>query len=148
VVDDVVILVVVIGGLLVLLLLALVGFVVRRVLLTRPVGTFDCSLRREAGHGNGRWMLGVARYEADRLEWFRVFGLSPRPLRTLSRSRLTIEDRRSPGKGEGRTVMAGAVIVRCHYGGASLEFAMSEAAYNGFAAWIESAPPAPPLFSP
>ena len=67
---------VVVLGLLALALLAL-----RRRLLTRRGGTFDCSLRlREAPHGKG-WVLGVGRYNGDDLEWYRVFSYSPRPRR-------------------------------------------------------------------
>src|SRR3954467_7924982 len=72
----------------------------RRLLLARGVGTFDCSLRRRnARAGRGGWVLGVARYEADRLDWFQVLTVSPRPTRSLSRERLGILGRREPEAG-------------------------------------------------
>jgi hypothetical protein len=116
-------------------------FAVRRYLLTRQGGTFDCSLRRETGRSRGSWIPGVARYESDRLDWFRIFTLSPRPRRSLARTRLVIIERRQPEGTEGYALLSGHVIVRCAYGAATLELSMSEPAYSGFATWLESAPP-------
>src|SRR3954464_7241254 len=62
----------------------------RRLVLARGVGTFDCSLRRPNRRGRGGWVLGVARYEADRLDWFQVLTVSPRPTRSLARERLPL----------------------------------------------------------
>jgi hypothetical protein len=113
----------------------------RRLVLARGVGTFDCSLRRAARRGRGSWVLGVARYEADRLDWFQVLTVSPRPTRSLARERLAILDRRSPDEIQSYAILPGWVVVVCAYGTSTLELAMSEAAYNGLAAWLESAPP-------
>ena len=112
----------------------------RRLLLARGVGTFDCSLRRGTRRGAG-WVLGVARYEADRLDWFQVLTMSPRPTRSLARERLVILERREPEPVQSYAVLPGWVVVLCAYGTSTLELAMSEAAYNGLAAWLESAPP-------
>jgi hypothetical protein len=113
----------------------------RRLLLARGVGTFDCSLRRSNRRGGGGWVLGVARYEADRLDWFQVLTVSPRPTRSLARERLAILDHRDPGEVRSYAVLPGWVVVVCAYGTSTLELAMSEPAYNGLAAWLESAPP-------
>jgi hypothetical protein len=83
----------------------------------------------------------VARYEADRLDWFRVFTMSPRPARSLSRTQLVILERQVPDGPESYSFFPGWVIVRCAYGNRILELAMSDPAYNGLAAWLESAPP-------
>ena len=84
---------------LVTLAIVLVGLwavvLARRLLLARGVGTFDCSLRRRTRRGGG-WVLGVARYEADRLDWFQVLTVSPRPTRSLARERLVILEAREP----------------------------------------------------
>jgi hypothetical protein len=144
--DDLVLSAAVVGGLVALFILFFVLFLVRRWLLARPVGSFDCSLRKDPPPPAGGWMLGVARYEADRLEWYKVFGLSPKPGRTLARTRLVVLETRKAKRGEGN--VGAGVLVRCAYGSSLLEFVMTEPDYNGFAAWIESAPPAPPLFSP
>ncbi len=133
-------------------LLLVVGFgtlVLRRILLSREVGTFDCSMRQEAkassAHVAGRWMLGLARYERDRLDWFRFFALSLRPARSLERGRLVILGRHTPPSPESHSVLPGWVVVRLAYGALTIELAMSEGAYTGLAAWVESAPPGQPV---
>lgn len=115
----------------------------RRLVLARGVGTFDCSLHRSnrRGRRRGGWVLGVARYEADRLDWFQVLTVSPRPTRSLARERLVILDQRQPDEVPSYAILPGWVVVLCAYGTSTLELAMSEAAYNGLAAWLESAPP-------
>jgi hypothetical protein len=130
--------------------LLVVGFgslVVRRMVLGREVGTFDCSMRREShAHVAGRWMLGLARYERDRLDWFRFFAWSLRPARSLDRGRLVILGSDAPDGPESHSVLPGWVVVRCAYGALTVELAMSEPAYNGLAAWVESAPPGQHIF--
>jgi Protein of unknown function (DUF2550) len=130
-----------VGALVGLLVLLAVGVVVRRRWLGRGVGTFDCSLRTTLDKMGKGWTLGVARYEADRIEWFRVFGIVLRPSRVLRRSDLAVAERRYPSGTEAFAVMSGFVIVRCSYDGSQLELAMSEQAYTGFASWLEAAPP-------
>lgn len=130
----------------VLLVAGFGSLVLRRVVLSRDVGTFDCSMRREKSggaraHVAGSWMLGLARYERDRLDWFRFFALSLRPARSLERGALEILGRQAPTGPESPSVLPGWVVVRCGYAGGTVELAMSEAAYNGLAAWVESAPP-------
>jgi hypothetical protein len=131
-------------GLLAVVLLALSAFavlVLRRALLSRSLGAFDCSLRHETIRHRGRWTHGVARYENDRLDWFRVFAVRWRAAESLARRRLVILDSRTPEPAETYSVLPGWVVVRCAYGAVIVELAMSEGAYNGLAAWLESAPP-------
>ncbi len=60
-----------------LVVVGLFVFGLRRRLIQRSGGTFDCSLRWDApekGDSGGKgWAYGVARYNGDRVEWFRVF---------------------------------------------------------------------------
>jgi hypothetical protein len=130
-----------VGALVCLLVLLVVGVVVRRRWLGRGVGTFDCSLRTSLDRVGKGWTLGVARYEADRIEWFRVFGIALSPARVLRRSDLAVQERRYPSGPEAFAVMSGAVIVRCAYESRQIELAMSDQAYTGFASWLEAAPP-------
>jgi hypothetical protein len=131
----------VVAVLVVLCVALLIGFVLRRRWLGRGVGAFDCSLRTSTGaHGKG-WALGVARYQADRIEWFRVFSVSTRPKQVLPRAHLMVQERRVPKGPEAFSVMAGFVIVRCRRGSGFVELAMSEQSYTGFASWLEAAPP-------
>lgn len=127
------------GLLALLILLSFVSFYARRSVLTRGIGSFSCLLR--ADRSGGGWAHGVARYEQDRLDWFQLFGFSLRPTRSLTRNGLEIIERRSPGAADPPGLLPGWVLVRCSYGAITLEFAMSEAAYNGLATWLESAPP-------
>jgi len=133
------------AALVVVALVAIVVLAVRRRVITRRGGTFDCSLRlRPARSGKG-WALGIGRYAGDSLEWYRVFSYATRPRRVMARRELEIVDRRVPEGAEVFSLLAGAVIVRCREGsdtGSILEFAMGEDALTGFLSWLEAAPPA------
>jgi hypothetical protein len=160
------------------LLLALAGLFalgVRRRLLQRSGGTFDCNLRWNAlaqspssdeapaadshrdhdhvhdhghgpagGHGPGGgkgWAYGIARYNGDQIEWFRVFSYAPRPRRFLERNRIEVLQRREPEGEEELALLSDAVVLACSLHGTRVEMAMSEDALTGFLAWLEAAPP-------
>jgi hypothetical protein len=167
------------------LLLALAGlfaFGLRRRLLQRSGGTFDCNLRwnapapadeyageyhgesdvDEQGRGSGQapggaqgaggaggrgvgggkgWAYGIARYNGDQIEWFRVFSYAPRPRRFLERNRIEVLQRRNPEGEEELALLSDAVILACSLHGVRVELAMSEDALTGFLAWLEAAPP-------
>jgi hypothetical protein len=124
-----------------ILAILLVALLVRRSVLTRGLGTFDCSLRHETIRHRGHWVHGIARYGDDRLDWFRVFAVRLSAAESLTRRRLVIIESRDPEPEETHSVLPGWVVVRCGYGPTIVELAMSEGAYNGLAAWLESAPP-------
>ena len=103
----------VLAALVALALLALGLLVLRRRVITRGGGTFDCSLRLgEGSYGKG-WVLGIGRYSGERLEWYRVFSYSMRPRRVLSRRDLQVVERRDPHGAEVFSLLSGAVVVRC-----------------------------------
>jgi hypothetical protein len=131
----------IVGGLLLLFGLVVGAFVIRRRLLGRNAATFDCSLRRDRSRKSGGWMLGVARYEEDRLEWFRIFTLDPRPGQVLQRARLELIEGRQPTDEEVDSILPESVVARCSYDQEILELAMTESDYTGFTTWLESAPP-------
>jgi hypothetical protein len=131
------------------LLLGLFVFGLRRRLIQRPGGTFDCSLRLTppedtepplAPGGKG-WVYGVARYSGDRVEWFRVFSYAPRPRRVLDRPAIEVLGRRAPQGSEELALLSDAVVLSCAHRGDRLELAMSDDALTGFLAWLEAAPP-------
>ncbi len=131
----------ILGALFVIALVAVGALAIRRRLLTRRGGTFDCSLRLRSGsHGKG-WTLGVGRYSDDIVEWYRVFSYSPRPRRVFGRRDLEIIERRAPQGAETYALLAGAVVVRCRDGDGFVELAMGNDALTGFLSWLESAPP-------
>ncbi|MEP6762060.1 MAG: DUF2550 domain-containing protein [Sporichthyaceae bacterium] len=137
--------------LVVVALAAVAVLAVRRRVITRRGGTFDCSLRlRPAQSGKG-WALGIGRYSGDSLEWYRVFSYATRPRHVMGRRELEIIDRRVPEGAEVFALLSGAVIVRCREGsdmgndlGNVVEFAMGEDALTGFRSWLEAAPPGRP----
>ncbi|MCF6521602.1 DUF2550 domain-containing protein [Streptomyces sp. JJ36] len=137
------------GAVLVLVLVGLFVFGLRRRLIQRSGGTFDCSLRWNVpadepgtdGGGKG-WVYGVARYNGDQVNWFRVFSYSPRPRRTLERGGIEVLARRRPTGEEELALLSDQVILACTVPrGTRVELAMSEDALTGFLAWLEAAPP-------
>jgi Protein of unknown function (DUF2550) len=131
-------------GLVALALLAVGLLALRRRVITRRGGTFDCSMRlREGQHGKG-WVLGIGRYAGDALEWYRVFSYATRPRRTFPRNELRVVESREPVGIEVFSLLSGAVVVRCVEGSAPVELAMSAGSLTGFLSWVESAPPGVP----
>jgi hypothetical protein len=133
------------GALVAVVLLALFVFGLRRRLIQRAGGTFDCSLRlpgeTEADPTGKGWVYGVARYSGDQVEWFRVFSYAPRPRRELVRSSIEVLHRRDAQGEEELALLSDSVVLVCEHKGVRLELAMSEDALTGFLAWLEAAPP-------
>jgi len=128
-------------GALLLVVGGFAAFSVRRRWLVHDGGAVEMSLRlRTRTQGRG-WVLGMGRYDGDRLEWFRVFSLSPRPRRTLDRRDLEVRSRRSPKGSEALSLMKGMDVVVLRVGGADVEIALDRSALTGFLAWIEARPP-------
>jgi len=119
----------------------------RRRLLSRAGGTFECSVRlhppaKASGPTAARgWMLGLGRYAGDNLEWFRVFSFSHRPRYVFTRA-MTVVRRRQPAGAEAFSLYAGHRVIEIRLvNDETIELAMSEAALTGFLAWTEAAPP-------
>lgn len=136
-----------VGLLVVLAALAFAFLFVRRRLLSRSGGTFECSIRMQpprkvtaAASARG-WTLGLGRYSDAQVQWFRIFSFSPRPKYTFSRA-LTVLGRRQPHGAEAFSLYGGHVVVTARLdSGRTIELAMSESALTGFLAWTEAAPP-------
>ncbi|WMI57254.1 DUF2550 domain-containing protein [Streptomyces rochei] len=128
-----------------LVVIGLFVFGLRRRLIQRSGGTFDCSLRwdapKEGDAGGKGWAYGVARYNGDRVEWYRVFSYSPRPRRVLERSAIEVAGHAAARGEEELALLSDAVVLVCLHRGTRLELAMSEDALTGFLAWLEAAPP-------
>ena len=128
-------------GLLLLLGVPLTTLYARRRFLSRAGGAIEMSMRlRKGTHGRG-WTLGIGRFVGDELQWFRVFSLSTRPRRTLSRRDLTVHRRRTPLGIESRALLKGAEVLELRNQGALLEVALEPSAITGFLAWLEAQPP-------
>ena len=122
-------------------LLLLLAVAARRRWIQAAGGTVELSLRlKRPGHGRG-WVNGVGYFAGDELRWYRVFSLSARPRRVLSRRDLQVVRRRDPSGAEHRALLSGAVVMECCVGDRPVELAMSSSAVTGFLAWLEARPP-------
>ena len=74
------------GFVLLLVLLYGLALVVRRRALSRHGGTFELSVRVRSTQAGRGWVLGLGRYDGERLEWFRIFSVAPRPKRVWHRA--------------------------------------------------------------
>jgi uncharacterized protein DUF2550 len=115
--------------------------VVRRRVLARHGGTFELSVRVRSSQAGRGWVLGLGRYRAERLEWFRIFSPSPRPRRTWQQAQLEITGQREPTGPEAFALYGGHVVVECRTPAGAVELAMSPSALTGFTSWLESGPP-------
>lgn len=129
------------GGLLLLLVLYGAALVVRRRLLARHGGTFELSHRVRTDRPGRGWVLGVGRYSAESLEWYRVFSLSPRPKRIWRRDQLSYDGRREPMGAEQTSLYPDHLVICCTSATGEVELAMSGASLTGFQAWLEARPP-------
>ena len=129
------------GALVLLAVLPLVVLSVRRRLLQRFGGTIELSLRTSPARDGRGWVLGVGRFQGDSLRWYRVFSLSVRPRRTLSRRDLVVVRRREPAGSETLALLEGVVVMVCMSSTGPVELAMDPSAVTGFLAWLEAQPP-------
>lgn len=116
--------------------------IARRRWLARRGGLFDCSLRlRTTTPGTG-WVLGVARYSEDRLEWFRSFSLSFRPRMVFQRSVTRAGAQRPPDQLEALLLFDDQRIIQLELAdGSHWEAAMAVDSLTGLLSWLEAAPP-------
>ena len=113
--------------------------VVRRLMLRRGGAVLDLCVRPRGS--DSHWVLGLARYSGDSLEWFRIFGLSARPSRSFRRDDVSVVGRRTPSLGEAASFVHGAVVLECLDGGRRLDLALPATAMTGFQAWLEAHTP-------
>jgi len=130
-----------VGALLLLVLLYGLCLVVRRRWIARNGGTFELSHRARPDRAGRGWVLGLGRYSAGNLQFFRIFSVSPRPRLTLDRSELLYDGQRTPVAAEANSLYVGHVVVACRDASGEFELAMSPEALTGFLAWLEAAPP-------
>jgi hypothetical protein len=129
------------AGVLLLVLVLGVALIVRRRWLSRHGGTFELSYRARASQPGRGWLLGLGRYTGDRLEWFRIFSLSPRPKMVWQRATLNYVERRDPEGVEQLSLYPGHVVIRCETPAGDVELALGSSSLMGFQSWLEAAPP-------
>jgi len=129
------------AGVLLLVLVLGLALIVRRRWLSRHGGTFELSYRARASQPGRGWLLGLGRYTGDRLEWFRIFSLSPRPKMVWQRSTLNYVERRDAEGVEQLSLYPGHVVIRCETPSGDVELALGPSSLMGFQSWLEAAPP-------
>ncbi|WP_198671542.1 DUF2550 domain-containing protein [Desertihabitans aurantiacus] len=129
-------------GLLALAVLPLLLMGLRRRWLSRAGSMFECSMRIQTTTPGAGWALGVARYEGENLDWFRVFSLSLRPRVRIPREGTALVRRRPPEGSEAVVLYSDQQVVQVsRRGQEQLELAMNSESVTGFLSWLEAAPP-------
>lgn len=115
----------------------------RRRWLTGQGGLFDCACRIVEGPAGSGWVLGLARYRGDELQWYRVFSLALRPSWTMRRELTAYAKQRSSDDVESVVLFDESRIVtlRDRATGQERTLAMEPGAAMGLMSWLESAPP-------
>jgi hypothetical protein len=124
--------------------LALFGWLALLRLRLIRAGGVSVSLRRvrsPSAESTRGWNLGVARYRADELAWYRVISLGARETVVLRRQQLEVVERRVPGRSEETVLPADATVLRCRDGRHTVELAMTPDVLTGFLSWLEATPP-------
>ncbi len=129
------------GVLLLLLLFYAAALWVRRRILARHGGTFELSHRVRSDRPGRGWVLGLGRYSGERLEWFRVFSVSPRPRALWARTDLGYDGRREPVGAEQMSLYPDHLVIHCQTPTGEIELAMSPGSLTGFQSWLEARPP-------
>jgi hypothetical protein len=134
----------VLAVLFVALCVAAVAIPMRRHLIRRGGGTFDCAVRLQPpsvlGDASG-WSFAIGRYRDLTVELYRVFSYAPRPRTSLARRGFDVTGRREAAGEETRTLLPGWSVLECVAGGEAVELAMSPEAMMAFLTWVEAAPP-------
>lgn len=123
------------------LIVPVVLLVARRRWLAQRGWVVDCSVRiADTTPGSG-WMLGVARFHDDSLEWYRVFSWSLRPRVTFTRGALALSATRLPDDSERLSLYGEQRIVDVSAGPVTASLALSPQDMTAFLSWTEAAPP-------
>lgn len=120
-----------------------IALYLRRRWLSSQGGLFDCAYRITEGVPGSGWVLGLARYRGDRLEWFRAFSLGLRPSVSLRRATTAYLHQR-PANGMEQVVLfedSHVILVRDRESRRELTLAMDGDTTMGLITWLESAPP-------
>lgn len=128
------------AGLLFLAALCGFGLLVRRFVLVRRPGGFECGLRLG---DEKRWRTGIASYQVDALRWYRFMSFGVGPVKVWPRDgaevlscRPATSDDQSPLPGE-------CVVVTLACNGEDVVMILHQDASVGLASWLESGPAGP-----
>lgn len=125
----------------VLVVLAVAWLWLRRRWLSRTGGTFACSLRRDLSTPSPRWVLGVARYTDQQLQWFPAVSLSVWPGRSFDRAMVRAGSQRRASSQESAVLVDTQRILALEGPSDRVELAMDDNSLTGLLSWLEAAPP-------
>jgi Protein of unknown function (DUF2550) len=117
------------------------GLLVRRMILVRGRAAVECLLRLPDLAEGDRWESGLARYDADSLEWYRAVGLSLRPTHVVRRAAMQVLERRSAPAGSLEGIPGPGAVLLCRASGSRFDVGLPASAEVGLLAWLEAAPP-------
>jgi hypothetical protein len=123
----------------------------RSRVIARHGGIIECGLRQPSG---AKWRHGLAEFQRSQLCWHPAVSLRLRPQACFDRAGLSVVRRRRPTESEAGRFGAEIVIAECEVRHAQpaepgdigqvelahVELALSEAAFTGLLAWLESSP--------
>lgn len=115
----------------------------RRRWLTGQGGLFDCAYRMHEDPAGTGWVLGLARYRRENLEWFRSFSLSLKPRKVFGRTATQYVHQRHPAGLEAISLFEDSMVVTVKDLATDRVHALSMAPDEvlAFMSWLESAPP-------
>lgn len=123
-------------------LLPLAWLIARRRWLSHGGALFDCSVRLKTTTPGTGWVLGVARYREDRLEWFRTFSIAWRPRLVLPRAQTSAGLQRRPDDIEALLLLEDQRVIELRLDdGRKWEASMTHEAVTALLSWLEAAPP-------
>lgn len=124
----------------------LTALFVRRRWLEIRGGVVDCGLRKKKETRGGAWSMGIARYDGENFEWYRVFSVSFRPKVVFSQQFTQIVRYREMVPLETMALFDDHTIITVVTQSASngveeYELSMTVPSLTGLMSWLESAPP-------
>lgn len=108
-------------------------------------GVFECQLRQERPVAHP-WHSGLARYEGNHLDWYRLLSLGHRPSVVIHRRRAELIGHQPPEGGDLHRLTAAQQVVsvaqRSRHGDSALwHLGMDAECLTGFMSWLEAGPP-------
>ncbi|MFV0532387.1 MAG: DUF2550 domain-containing protein [Cumulibacter sp.] len=123
-----------------LVVAAIAIFVFRRRRILILQGAIEMSVHRGSVLRGG-WVLGVARYADEHLEWFRLTSYRAGPSLRISRRGTTIAWREEPASNDAVWMPPDAIVLHLDTMDGPQRVAVPKTALTGLLSWWESAPP-------
>lgn len=123
-----------------LVLAAIAIFVYRRRRILILQGAIEMSVHRGSGFRGG-WVLGVAQFSDEHLEWFRLTSYRAGPSLRICRRETVITRRQEPSSNDAVWMPPDAIVLYLQTPNGDQQVAVPKSALPGLLSWWESAPP-------